>query len=336
MLAGAEVVAGDPGATTSSAVAASATPKYALKNSAATDTNVATAGYVKGAYNAIIKGINATQGEIDTINTNIGTYSNTVEHLLDNTATQTGTVATVNAATTSESIATSSVNITGVTTSSISATASGDVNLSVPVMDNWATDGEATNPVQTTTSFSGLAVNGLSMTAPGTNNTATMTKRDISVNLNVAEYEIIAHINLNEIIGTLSTNQITANDGSGAPYSSNYRMSNSVIAGDPMAFAVNFAQIDTIIKGHGVCSTQGGSMGTTVTSLPNSSKPYCWCRLDGLIHMDTTLGLSSAFVRTGYAGNSCKNQCADSCATATASAGSSYKNFRTALFTPVQ
>ena len=53
IMAGAEVVAGDPGATTSSAAAASATPKYALKNSADTDGNAATAGYVKGAYNAI-------------------------------------------------------------------------------------------------------------------------------------------------------------------------------------------------------------------------------------------------------------------------------------------
>lgn len=61
-----DIVSGDPAAASSvnpaqadNAVTASASPKYALAVEAATDsTNVATASYVKGAYNAAMKAIN--------------------------------------------------------------------------------------------------------------------------------------------------------------------------------------------------------------------------------------------------------------------------------------
>ena len=53
-------VAGDPGASVAIATAPKATnnPGYGLANSATTDTNAASAGYVKGAYNATIKAVN--------------------------------------------------------------------------------------------------------------------------------------------------------------------------------------------------------------------------------------------------------------------------------------
>ena len=60
-----DIVSGDPAAASSvnpvqadNAVTASASPKYALAVEAATDGNVATANYVKGAYNAAMKAIN--------------------------------------------------------------------------------------------------------------------------------------------------------------------------------------------------------------------------------------------------------------------------------------
>lgn len=48
----------DPGATTSTAPVAASAPKYALKSAHTNDSNVASAGYVKGAYNAAIKAVN--------------------------------------------------------------------------------------------------------------------------------------------------------------------------------------------------------------------------------------------------------------------------------------
>ena len=53
----------DPGATTANAPVAEHAPKYALAQSAATDGNVVSAGYVKGAYNAAIKAVNTVHDE---------------------------------------------------------------------------------------------------------------------------------------------------------------------------------------------------------------------------------------------------------------------------------
>jgi len=64
MMAGAAVgdtVAGDPGSTASGAASATNPPKYALATETANDGKVATAGYVKGAYNAAIKAVNKLQ-----------------------------------------------------------------------------------------------------------------------------------------------------------------------------------------------------------------------------------------------------------------------------------
>jgi len=57
-------VTADPGATTSTAPKAANAPKYAMAQSAATDVNAASAGYVKGAYNAAMKAINYVHDEV--------------------------------------------------------------------------------------------------------------------------------------------------------------------------------------------------------------------------------------------------------------------------------
>ena len=164
----------DPGATTPSAQAASATPKYALKNSAGTDTNVATAGYVKGAYNAAIKGVNALQGEIDQINSDLedlaGDLSDVQTSLTNDYATKTGVAATVNSATTSGSFtgATVSGNFTN---AAISGTVSGNASGTIPAMTTWGSDTPGTADATATLSnatVSGNASGSVTGTASGT------------------------------------------------------------------------------------------------------------------------------------------------------------------------
>ena len=62
-------------------------PQYAIMPAAQTDSNVATAGYVKGAYNASIRAINKVAADVAEINSDLG-----------DVATKTGVVATVNQA----------------------------------------------------------------------------------------------------------------------------------------------------------------------------------------------------------------------------------------------
>jgi len=59
-------VAGEP-AHADPATVATAQPGYALVNSNSTDVNAATAGYVKGAYNAAIKAVNKVADTIPTV-----------------------------------------------------------------------------------------------------------------------------------------------------------------------------------------------------------------------------------------------------------------------------
>ena len=58
MAANADITTTDPGATNANAPVAANAPKYSLATDDTTDANLATAGYVKGAYNAAIKAIN--------------------------------------------------------------------------------------------------------------------------------------------------------------------------------------------------------------------------------------------------------------------------------------
>lgn len=103
MMANAAVVPGDPVSNTlleaNSNVAANAAPKYnQIAENAVFDKNLATAGYVKGAYNAAIKGINAEhsratgvesdlQEAIDLLNEDAdtsGSVANTVKTTAEN------------------------------------------------------------------------------------------------------------------------------------------------------------------------------------------------------------------------------------------------------------
>ena len=65
MVANATPVAGEP-AHADPATAAAAVPGYALAEAEGNDGNLATAGYVKGAYNAAIKAINKVAATADT------------------------------------------------------------------------------------------------------------------------------------------------------------------------------------------------------------------------------------------------------------------------------
>ena len=56
----------DAEASALTAATAGTTPKYQLAQSAGTDNNAASAGYVKGAYNAAIKAVNAVHDEVVT------------------------------------------------------------------------------------------------------------------------------------------------------------------------------------------------------------------------------------------------------------------------------
>ena len=58
LAANADITTTDPGATNADAPVAANAPKYSLATAHETDANLATAGYVKGAYNATIKAIN--------------------------------------------------------------------------------------------------------------------------------------------------------------------------------------------------------------------------------------------------------------------------------------
>lgn len=65
LAANAAVPDSDPGATTADAPVAQHAPKYALAQSDGSDNIVATASYVKGAYNAAIKAINTVATTAD-------------------------------------------------------------------------------------------------------------------------------------------------------------------------------------------------------------------------------------------------------------------------------
>lgn len=87
MMARAEAVAGDPGTTvTTGAVSATNPPKYALAQSTGNDGKVATAGYVKGAYNAAIKAVNKLEdtkqnviSDLETIRSNASAGANALQ-----------------------------------------------------------------------------------------------------------------------------------------------------------------------------------------------------------------------------------------------------------------
>lgn len=319
MMANAAPVAGDPGATTAGAPTATSAPKYALKEAAASDGNVASAAYVKGAYNALIKGINKTQDEVTTLNSGISTYQGNINGLLNGKATQDGTVATVKHATTNETINGSSVNITGVTTSSISAKASGNVNLSVPIKNDWNSDAVATNPIQTTTTFTNLTVNGLSMSAPSAN-TATLTKNNIGGTVNVANYIAQAAAAAAHYSGyqTLIISPMAGSYGYITADGSDSDNADGLSNGE---WKVTWNSYGTA-KGTSMCSSDlDYEQGDTITGTPASimnpdAKAGCWCKLTGFTdNNNTTYNDTSlwVFYDTNSSASNCASLCANDC-----------------------
>lgn len=63
--------------TTANNATATDAPKYELAASHTTDSNVATAGYVKGAYNAAIRAVNYVADQVDSINTDLSGKADT-------------------------------------------------------------------------------------------------------------------------------------------------------------------------------------------------------------------------------------------------------------------
>ena len=320
MMANAAPVAGDPGATTAGATTAESAPKYGLKQDGANDGNAASAAYVKGAYNAVIKGVNKTHDEVGTLNTGITTYRNTINNLTAGKATQTGAVATIKAARTTEAINGSSVNISGVTTSSISATASGNVNLTMPIIGDWASDSAGT-PIQTTTIFTDLPVNGITMSAPGANNTAQLTKPGISGTVNVANYIAQAAAaaatpyNYTPLISTNADSYgYKSADGGGSSNDDGLELGEWKATWDSYG----------TVKGTSMCSSDwdGYSEGATITGTPasitdQSAMAGCWCKMTSFTEKDNgpTHNDNSLWVFTDRPGSAsvCAYECASYC-----------------------
>jgi hypothetical protein len=168
------VVPGDPGSTSAEAAAASAAPKYALQSADDSDANIATAGYVKGAYNAAIKGINYVQSEFVAASSALATANSALsavqQDLESNYATQTGVVATVGTATTSGSFSGATVSGT-FSSAAINGTVTGSATGTIPAMTTWGSTSVGSAPATAAlsgTSISGNASGSMTGTASGT------------------------------------------------------------------------------------------------------------------------------------------------------------------------
>ena len=186
------------------------------------------------------------------------------------------------------------MNFTGVTTTSISATASGNVNLSIPVMADWENDSAAATPLQTTTSFSGLAVNNLTMSAP-TSNTARLTKTGISGNVDVVKY-------LASMAPAFNFTRLISVDGD------DYAFANG-------EWTVTWNDYGTV-RGTSMCSSKEGT--PFQTGNPSSAEgSQCWCKMTGWTPNDgNETPMSSLWVFEGSPYRSpadCQSDCANEC-----------------------
>ncbi len=158
--------------------------------------------------------------------------------------------------------------------------------------------------------------------------------------------------NLTSLIGVSERgNGYTSNRSTGSEnYSKN--MSNTIIANDPMAFAVDYGT-KGIIKGHGRCSTRAGASGTWggnpyiynvidsnfTSTLPDSSGQYCYCQLDSYTPVSgSAIALSTPWVFGSDFDDAdfCADSCAENCANYLWRATSDTLAFRAAVFGSVQ
>ena len=132
-------------------------------------------------------------------------------------------------------------------------------------------------------------------------------------------------IDLMSLIGNVAGTGYTANRSSGDRLPGGY-MENSIISGDPLAFAVDYGA-KGMIKGHGRCSSQEGNNNnqtwtnpTISSTLPDASGIYCYCQLDGYTPLnDTMTALSAPWVfiidYSDPGAGDCADYCADLCGT---------------------
>ena len=152
--------------------------------------------------------------------------------------------------------------------------------------------------------------------------------------------------NLTSLIGVSEAGSgYTSNDSTGADYDTD-NMSNTIIANDPMAFAVDYGN-KGIIKGHGRCSTRAGADNTWtntynvinsnfVSSLADETGTgqYCYCQLDSYTPVSgSAIALSApwVFYDDGDAGD-CADFCAGDCALGLRNDNSNNLAFRAAVF----
>ena len=156
-------------------------------------------------------------------------------------------------------------------------------------------------------------------------------------------------IDLMSIIGNVEGNGYTSNDSRGND-GGTYGMSNSVISGDRLAFAVDYGN-KGMIKGHGRCSTRGVSSpwynsssyafssDHFTSTLPDASGQYCYCQLDGYTPSNGTMTtLSAPWVFRNDLGiaSFCADFCANLCAGFLWDDDANDLAFRAAMFNSVQ
>ncbi|MBQ7409488.1 MAG: hypothetical protein IJV03_02900, partial [Alphaproteobacteria bacterium] len=158
--------------------------------------------------------------------------------------------------------------------------------------------------------------------------------------------------NLTSLIGVSEeANGYTSNDSTGEEYDTN-NMSNTIIANDPMAFAVDYGN-KGIIKGHGRCSTRAGADNTWggnpytynvidsnfTSTLPDSSGQYCYCQLDSYTPLNgSAIALFAPWVFNNDTDDAdgCPLYCAGYCADNLQDDDTTYLAFRAAVFGSVQ
>jgi hypothetical protein len=191
-------------------------------------------------------------------------------------------------------------------------------------MDDWENDAEAENPVQTTTSFSGLTVDNLTMSAP-TSNTATLTKTGINGNVDVVKYLASMGFDFTQLIDVDgdSYGYLTA-DGSDS------RNATGLSNGE---WTTTWNAYGTV-KGTSMCSETSGTYAKTGN--PSSAEgKYCWCKMTGWTPKGgTEAPAASLWVFSSTIGSA--SVCAGSCASNCGSAVCYVSGMRSGVFGSVQ
>ena len=160
--------------------------------------------------------------------------------------------------------------------------------------------------------------------------------------------------NLTTLIGVNETGTgYTANRSNGSEDDSD-NMSNSVISGDPMAFAVDYGN-KGMIKGHGRCSTRGVDLSWRNTNdyqfasdhfvteltdqMGQEGADYCYCHLDSYTsNGGSAVSLNAPWVYLDYFEDyyNCQENCASYCKEGLYEDFDDYLAFRATVFGAIQ